>query len=150
MANGNSDSQHGKFRCARSTPPGTCRAARQHVAVVPESANVEEKLNTGPSNTGHSGASAAEVSSCDTFNSSTMIVMMMALTPSLKVPSQALPYILPLRASIVGTTGRLSDRDAYAFAKQPAMPVDKNLTRRSACAMPLAINLLHLPSNSLP
>ena len=41
--------------------------------------------------TGHSGSSARKSGLCGTFNSSTMMVMMMAITPSLKASRRFLP-----------------------------------------------------------
>src|SRR6187399_2431150 len=47
-------------------------------------------------NTGSSGRSAATSAPCGTFISSTMIVMMMAMTPSENASSR--PFVIPARA----------------------------------------------------
>jgi len=71
----------------------TARSPAGHVDREPDrrSRSMMSGMAASRRNTGTSGRSASSVAPCGAFLSSTMIVMMMAITPSLKASSRFLP-----------------------------------------------------------
>ena len=64
---------------------------QQMVMIAPVDAK-NNKTQDVARNTGATGRSAAKLASCGSLNSSTMIVMMIAITPSLNASQTAFPH----------------------------------------------------------
>ena len=95
VVKGNSESQNSRCRLAQSMPPLTrFHRVQQMMMVVPVDADIDEAQHIAQKNRAKFPQSR-ELGVWGTFSSSTMIVMMMAITPSLKASSRPLP-IIPL------------------------------------------------------
>ena len=87
--NGNSDRPSSRVRLAQRTPPLTRRATWEHVVMVVQvDADVDEAEQVAQQARTRGADDVVEALPLGTFSSSTMIVMMMARTPSLNASNR--------------------------------------------------------------